>query len=113
MTKQFLGREDVVEHLGPLAESDLIDLLEAQVPIMIAFVDEAGGGHVELLGGCDPAPPYPLAGDANTYFLHDPMTDRYMNKTYHDILTGYGIQPPWGYAWYVPPSTNKAQTKAE
>ena len=109
MARRYVG-DDVVELVGPLAETDLIDLLEQRVPIMIAFADEQGGGHVELLGGCDPTPPYPLAGDANTYFLHDPMTDKYMNKTYHDLVTGYGIQPPWGYSWFLPPKRQRDVT---
>ena len=104
MTKQYLQRDDVVTHTGPPSEDDLITLLEQNVPMMVIFQDAQGGGHVELLGGCDPSPPYKLARNQNTYFIHDPMTDYWMNKTYEDLVTGYHIQPPWAYAIYAPPS---------
>ena len=60
MAKLYLERDDVVTHTGPLSEDDHIKLLEQRVPIMVLFQNAQGGGHVELHGGCDPHPPYPL-----------------------------------------------------
>ena len=102
MAKQYLQCDALVTHAGPPSEDELITLLEQRVPIMVLFQNKAGGGHVELLGGCDPHPPYPMAGSSNSYFIHDPMTDYWMNKTYADLVDGYHIQPPWAYSVYVP-----------
>ena len=108
VAKQYLQRDDMVTHTGPPTEDELITLLEKRVPMMVLFQNAQGGGHVELLGGCDPHPPYPNARDQNSYFLHDPMTGYWMNKTYNDLVTGYHIQPPWAYAMYIPPSSRAA-----